>query len=176
MKVFWTCAVAFLLILGTAGPSDAEDAETFASLGAVRVLGDGPPSLNFGLGVFDMLDDDDSVAGQIEWRFGDKLGFAGPLAGLIANADGGFFGYIGLYADLAAGKFVITPHTGFGAYEQGDSNDLGGVFEFYSSLTVACRLEDRSQVGIRFGHISNANLHERNPGTDLLMLQYRLSF
>lgn len=176
MKVFQTCAIFFLLILGTAGPSNAEEAETFAHIGAVRVLGDGPPSLNLGLGVFDMFDDDDAVAGQVEWRFGDKFGFAGPLAGLIVNADGGFFGYAGLYADLAVGRFVISPQTGFGAYEEGKSNDLGGVFEFYSAITLARRLEDRSHVGIRFGHISNADLHNRNPGTDLLMLLYRLYF
>lgn len=176
MKMFWAFAICFLLVLGPVNPAPAEGEEVFAKLGAVKVLGDAPSSLNLGLGVFDMFDGDDSVAGQLEWRFGDKLGFVGPLAGLVANADGGLFGYVGLYADLAVGKFVVTPHTGFGAYEQGNSNDLGGVFEFYSSLTLGYRLEEHSQVGIRFGHISNADLHERNPGTDLLLLQYRLHF
>jgi hypothetical protein len=176
MKLIWTFILCLFLIPGVADSVLAQEEEVFKSLGAVKVLGDAPPSLNLGLGVFDMFDDDDSVAAQVEWRFGDKLGFVGPLAGMIANADGGIFGYVGLYTDLAVGKFVITPHTGFGAYEQGNSNDLGGVFEFYSSLTVAYRLENRSQVGIRFGHISNADLHDKNPGTDLLLLQYRHPF
>ena len=176
MKPVRTLILCFLLIPGFADSVLAQEEEVFKTFGAVKVLGDAPSSLNLGLGAFDMFDDDDSVAGQIEWRFGDKLGFAGPLAGMVANADGGVFGYLGLYTDLAVGKFVITPHTGFGAYEQGNSNDLGGVFEFYSSLTVAYRLESRSQVGLRFGHISNADLHERNPGTDLLLVQYRILF
>ena len=175
MKPVRTLILCFLLIPGFADSVLAQE-EVFKTFGAVKVLGDAPSSLNLGLGSFDMFDDDDAVAGQIEWRFGDKLGFAGPLAGVVANADGGVFGYVGLYADLAVGRFVISPQTGFGAYERGGSNDLGGVFEFYSALTVGCKLEDRSQLGIRFGHISNGDLHKKNPGTDLLLVQYRILF
>lgn len=168
--------VCFFLLLGTATPSPGEDSEIFSEFGALKVLGDGPSSLNLGLGVWDVFRDYEAVGGHIEWQFGEKLGFVGPLAGVIANTDGGYLVHAGLYADLAVGEFVITPHTGIGAYEEGDSRDLGGVFEFYSSLTIGYRLDDRAQVGIRFGHISNADLHDRNPGTDMILLNYRHLF
>lgn len=176
MKFSWAFAIGFLLILGTAHSAPAEEEEVYARVGGVNVLGDAPSSLNLALGSFDMFDDDDSVTGLLEWRFGRKLGFAGPLTGMVANNDGALFGYVGLYADFSVGKLLISPHTGFGAYERGKSEDLGGVFEFFSSLTVARRLENLSEIGIRLGHISNADLHDRNPGTDLLLLQYRIPF
>jgi len=176
MRRVWTCILCFLLISGIADSVPAQEEEVYKHIGAVDVLGDGPSSLNLGLGVFDMLDEDDSATGLIEWRFGDKLGFIGPLAGVIANVDGGLLGYAGVYTDLVIGKVVISPQTGVAAYEQGDSKNLGGVFEFFSALTVSYRLENDSQVGIRYGHSSNADLYNKNPGTDLLLLQYRIPF
>jgi hypothetical protein len=173
MKSLSAVLVALFLIFGFADPTLAsETEEVFGRLGAVELLGDGPNRLNFGLGVFDMLDDDDSVAGAIEARLGNKLGFVGPLAGIVANADGGILGYAALYVDAAVANLLISLQTGVGAYEQGNSNDLGGTLEFHSALTLAYRFENRSQLGLRLGHISNLNLHDKNPGTDLLLLHY----
>lgn len=177
MKFLSTVALTLFLLFGFVGHTLAsETEEVFGRLGAIKVLGDGPHHLAFGLGVFDMLDDDSSVAGAIEGRCGNKLGFIGPLAGIISNADGDFLGYAGLYADFAIGDLIISPQTGVGAYEHGDGNDLGGTLEFYSALTVSYRFEDRSQLGMRIGHISNFNLYDNNPGTDLLLLHYGIAF
>lgn len=177
MKSMSAVVLTLFLLFGFAGYTLAgETEEVFGRLGAAELLGDGPHRFIFGLGVFDMLDDDDSVAGEIEARCGNKLGFIGPLAGIVANVDGGILGYAGLYADVAVGDLLISPQTGVGAYEQGDSNNLGGTLEFYSALALSYRFENRSQLGFRLGHISNADLHDKNPGTDLLFLQYGIAF
>lgn len=166
-----------ILLLGICASATAgETEETFGRLGVLKVLGDGPNRINLAAGAFDMFDDDDSVVGQIEWRFGKKLGFIGPLAGLLANTEGGVMGYAGIYADLVVGSIIVSPQTGVGAYENGNSNDLGGALEFISGLTLSYQFENRTRLGVRIEHISNANIHETNPGADLLLLNYDIAF
>ena len=177
MKSMPVIVLTLLLTFGfSAQTSAGETDQVFGRLGSIEVLGDAPHHLTFGLGVFDMLDDDSSVAGAIEGRSGNKLGFIGPLAGIIGNVDGDILGYAGFYADFAIGDLIISPQTGVGAYEHGDGNDLGGTLEFFSALTVSHRFENRSQLGMRIGHISNLNLYDKNPGTDLLLLHYGIAF
>jgi hypothetical protein len=143
----------------------------------MHLEGDGPHYLNLAVGSFEGFDDhDDSIAGQVEVRFGKKILHIGPLAGVHANLDGGIFGYAGLYLDLALGPFVLSPQTSIGAYEKGDSKELGGVFQFMSGLGLSWEFADRSRLGIRYQHISNANLHDRNPGADILLLNYGIAF
>lgn len=156
----------------TAPPLAAESARH-----GVRLLGDGPHYLNLAAGSFEGFDDhDDSIAGQVELRFGKKLFRVGPLAGVQANLDGGLFGYAGIYLDLALGSFVLSPQTSIGAYEKGDSKELGGTFQFMSGLGLSWEFADCSRLGFRYQHISNANLHDKNPGADILLLNYGIAF
>jgi hypothetical protein len=178
MKSFCIAVLALMLTLGGAGLARAAQAqEVFATGGGLRLLGDGPHYLNLSAGVFEYNDDqDESAAGQIEWRFGGKLGFVGPLLGVMANADGGVIGYAGLYLDLAAGPFVLTPQTGVGAYEQGSSQDLGGTLEFISGATLAYQFDNLARLGVRYEHISNADLHDENPGGEVLLVNLGIPF
>lgn len=144
---------------------------------------DGPNILQLGVGGFDLVGEDDdgveknrSAAGLVELRFGDRLFHIGPALGVLANVDGGVYGYGGLYADLSLGNFIITPLGAVGAYHQGDSKDLGGVLEFRASITVAYAFANGSRLGIQVGHISNAYLHNRNPGEEDAFLTYALAF
>ena len=82
----------------------------------------------------------------------------------MGNTDGGAFGYGGMYADLTYGNLVITPLLGAGVYAEGDSKDLGGVFEFRSELGVACQFHDGTRLGLRIAHLSNAGIYHSNPG------------
>lgn len=142
----------------------------------IRLENDGPHYLNLAVGTFEAFDDtDDSLAGQIEFRYGKKLYRVGPLAGIYANLDGGVFGYAGLYVDLAMGSFVLSPQTSIAAFEQGRSKDLGGTFQFMSGLGLSWEFADHSRLGFRYQHISNANLHDKNPGADILLLNYGIA-
>ena len=93
---------------------------------------------------------------------------------MLANTDGGVFGYGGVYIDLTWGDIVITPLVGLGGYAEGDSKDLGGVFQFLASGTVAYVFPNGSRLGVRLGHLSNAGIHDDNPGEEDLMLTYSL--
>jgi hypothetical protein len=144
--------------------------------GGTHLVGEGPHYLNLAVGSFEAFDDrDETVAGQVEFRFGQKLLYVGPLLGVLANDDGGFIGYAGIYLDLALGDFILSPQTGVGAYERGISKDLGGTFEFISALGLSYQFADRSRLGLRYEHISNGNLHDMNPGADIFLLNYGMA-
>jgi hypothetical protein len=147
------------------------------------VLGQEASQLEIGIGVFDVFKDvvftDDrenrSAAARLELRGGHKVVVLGPAIGVMANTDGGVFGYGGVYIDVAWGDVLITPLVGLGGYAEGGSKDLGGVFQFLASGTVAYAFPNGSRLGIRLSHLSNASIHH-NPGVEDLMLIYSLPF
>lgn len=145
-------------------------------LGPVAVHGSEPHLLQAGAGAFDFDDDDVAAAINAEFRFGRKLLVIGPALGLLANSDGGIFGYAAGYIDLSWGPVYLTPTLGFGGYRQGSSKDLGGVFQFRQTLELTWRFEGGSRLGIRAAHISNAGIHDDNPGTEELYLTYAIPF
>ena len=145
----------------------------FARLGPVVVHGNEADNLLLGAGVFD-LRHHASAAGTIEYRFGRKVFVVGPTLGLMANTDGALFGYVGAYGDLSYKKLYITPQLAMGGYHQGSSQDLGGVFQFREALDIAWRFDNGHRVGIRAAHISNADIHDINPGEEEVFLTYSL--
>jgi len=122
--------------------------------------------------------DDGDGAGEanLELRFGKKYFFVGPLIGGLANTDGAFYGYAGFYSDLSYRKLVITPVAAMGGYHQGSSRNLGGVFTFRLAVNFAYQITERARVGIRLGHLSNANVHDKNPGEDEALATFAIGF
>ncbi len=177
-------AVACGIQAGAAAGREADGQRVFHRLGPVAVLGDGPHYVDVGLGVFDVFegvvftDDEEnrSAAGRVELRLGEKLYFIGPAVGLMANTDGGVFGYVGMYADLTYGDIVITPFAGPGGYAEGGSKDLGGVFQFRTGVTVAYAFAGGSRLGIHLGHLSHAGINGSNPGEEDVFITYALPF
>ena len=153
---------------------------------AAPALAQDPDLLSVSAGAFDFDDYENEAAElRVEYRSGWKiLGFEfgpvfrgiGPMVGLMANTDGGVFGYGGIYSDIQFGeRVVLFPSVALGGYNEGDSRDLGGVFQFQLGLTAAYRFEDDSSLGITFAHISNASIHDKNPGVESLLLTYTIS-
>lgn len=165
--------VLAVVLSSASGVARADDPGTtaFAQLGPIVIHGNETDNLLLGAGAFD-LRDETSPAGTIEYRFGRKVLLAGFSFGLVANTDGGLYGYAALYSDLSYGKFYLTPQIGMGGYHEGDSTDLGGVFQFRLSLDLAYRFDSGHRLGMRAGHISNANVNERNPGEEEIFLTY----
>jgi lipid A 3-O-deacylase len=147
----------------------------FFELGPLVVHGDEADALMLGLGAFDPFDNGSAAGATLEYRLGRKLFVIGPAIGGIANSDGGLFGYFGLYADLSIGPFYFTPQLGLGAYHQGDSRDLGGVFQFRETVELSYRFANGHRLGARVAHISNADIHERNPGEEECYLTYAVA-
>jgi hypothetical protein len=94
--------------------------------------------------------------------------------GVMANTDGGVFGYGGIYADIKYRNLVATPFFTVGGYHQGGSKDLGGTFQFRSGMTFAYQFNRGSRLGVRFAHISNASIYDNNPGENEVLLTYAI--
>ncbi|HWG78199.1 MAG TPA: acyloxyacyl hydrolase [Stellaceae bacterium] len=171
-----TLAVALLCGLG-AGAAAAETGSAPLQIGSAQLAGDEASYLDLGLGSFGSGAGHlapQSAEGRIELRYGRKLFYLGPALGLLANTKGGVFGYGGLYADVHLGDVVITPFGGIGGYDRGNGERLGGTFEFRLSLAAAYEFANRSRVGVQYAHISNASIHEINPGDNELLVTYSL--
>ena len=140
-----------------------------------QLLGDEPSYLDLGVGAFDIQGHRESPTtfeGRVEFRYGQKLFFIGPTAGVLANAQGGIFGYAGFYADIAWWRLVLTPLAAMGAYHRGGSEDLGGVFQFRIGAKLAYEFDNNQRLGAEFVHISNAGIHKRNPGDNEILATY----
>lgn len=147
------------------------------ALGPFGLAGDEPSYLDFGAGAFDIQSHRESSPepeGRIEFRYGKKLFYLGPAIGLLGTTQGGIFGYAGIYADLAFGRFVLTPLAAAGVYHHGGGEDLGGVFQFRLSADLAYAFDNQTRLGVQFAHISSASINNRNPGDNELLLTYAI--
>jgi lipid A 3-O-deacylase len=164
-------ALPLVLAAVSAGPSMAQSTPPRP----LQIMGDEPSYIDLAAGAFDIQGHRESPTapeGRVEFRFGQKLLYFGPAAGILANTQGGFFGYAGFYADFAWDRFVLTPLGAFGAYHRGGSEDLGGVFQFRISANLAYELDNSQRLGVTFAHISNAGIHKRNPGDNEILATY----
>lgn len=170
--VAWTTASFCLLVSG-----GAQAANESYRLGPLEVARSGPDRPVLGVGAYDFPHDEDpSFAANPEYRFGERLFGIAPALGLDVNADGGLYGYLGLHADIAIGRIVITPMLAAGGYRQGDSLDLGGVFQFREALGVAYEFDNAIRLGVRITHLSNADIYDANPGVEELFATLSVPF
>ena len=135
-----------------------------------------PAFVTFGLGIFDINDDETTAELRAEYRSDLRLWKIGPMGGVSGNIDGGIYGFGGIFLDIYFGRrFVLTPNFAVGLYGEGDSKDLGDIIEFRSGVELAYRFDDRSRLGVAFHHLSNAGIGDTNPGTETLVLNYSVS-
>ena len=146
-------------------------------LSAVAAKAEDPAFVTLGIGGFDATQrDDQAVDFRLEYRH-KKVWLFKPWVGLEATSDGAVYGLAGILVDLFFGRrIVVTPSFGAGLYHDGGGKDLGGTVEFRSQIEVAYRFNDRSRLGIALGHISNADLGEDNPGTEIINIYYSIPF
>jgi lipid A 3-O-deacylase len=171
----FAAGVALAFLVG--GAARGQSVASGPAIGPLHLAGDEPSYLDFGVGAFNIQDHNYSPAtgeGRIEFRYGKKLFYLAPALGLLANAQGGVFGYAGVYTDLVFGRFVLTPLGAVGGYHRGGSEDLGGTFQFRLSANLAYELDDHSRIGLQFAHISNADIHNLNPGDNELLVTYAI--
>lgn len=179
MRIVYLLLVLAIVCLPHYAIAGAEAAAVFYQLGDWQLYGDGPGYLDLGIGAFDVTEGSGgqaSAAARLEFRFGKKLGFIGPAVGLLANTDGGWFGYGGIYADIVYKSLVITPLLAAGGFEEGCGKDLGGTFQFRSALGLAWQFANGARLGLQAAHISNADLHERNPGEEDFLVTFAWPF
>ena len=132
--------------------------------------------LSLGVGYYDINDNEDAADFRVEYRWDEQLLWViEPWVGVEATSDGAFYGVAGLLADIQIGDhFLITPSFGAGLYTDGDGKDLGNTVEFRSQLELGYLFDNNHRIGIAGGHISNAGLGDRNPGTEILNVYYHI--
>lgn len=169
-----TGMLVLLALLGLGGGAALAQSPSPADR-ELQLLGDEPSYLDLGAGAFDIQGHREAPTapeGRVEFRYGQKFLYFGPLAGVLANTQGGVFGYAGFYTEAAWGRIVLTPVGALGFYHRGGSEDLGGVFQFRTSASLAYEFDGGSRLGVQFAHISNAGLHKRNPGDNEMLATY----
>ena len=114
----------------------------------------------------------------------DNFFYLKPFAGIELTSDKAFYIISGIYLEDNLGKLMsgkenkwnFTPSFGFGYYDDGDGKKLGNNIEFRTTLEVSYQLENEDRIGISFGHISNANIGNKNPGVEIISLSYQKPF
>jgi hypothetical protein len=136
--------------------------------------GDDPSFLTISGGWFDMNRQKDQAAEfRLEYRSDYKMWIFKPFGGVMGTSTGAGYLFAGVLIDVFLGnRWVVTPSFAPGWYIKGGGYDLGYPLEFRSQLELAYRFDNRSRLGVSFGHMSNASLGDKNPGTESLMLNY----
>jgi hypothetical protein len=129
------------------------------------------PELAVSAGAYDIAKTK-SIEGGLEYRFPSRAWGLVPMAGVTATEDGAFWGYGGLRRPFRVGPaWRVTPGFAVSLYEEGSTGkDLGGPIEFRSSLELSRRFAGGSSLALAVYHLSNAGIHDDNPGSNSVVL------
>ena len=152
----------------------------------------------FAIGIFDVKfdgsDTNESTDFRYERRFDntildigpkeDNFFFLKPFAGIEVTSDSASYFLTGIYLEDNLGQlftgntnnYIITPSFGFGIYDDGSGKKLGNDIQFRTTLEFSFELKNKNRIGLSFGHISNANLGDKNPGAEIISLSYQVPF
>ena len=88
------------------------------------------------------------------------------------------WGWKNMQSWIASGvdNYLFTPSFGIGYYDDGSGKKLGNEIQFRTTLEFSYELENKNRIAISFGHISNANLGDKNPGVEILSLNYQIPY
>lgn len=135
-----------------------------------------PNMVKLGVGYSHLFDKDESdkITGLIEYNWGHEyaLGLS-PFAAFQADVDGAMWAGLGLDRDFrVTDKIIFTPSFAPGLYRDGGGYDLGGALEFRTGVELAYEFPTKGRAAVQLSHMSNANIYDENPGTNLLTLNY----
>ena len=152
----------------------------------------------YGIGIYDVKFDGSSSNYATDLRFErrfantlidigpeeDNVFYLKPLVGIEVTTDSAFYILGGIYLEDNLGKLItgeenkwnFTPSFGLGYYEDGNGKKLGNNIEFRTTLEFSYQLNNMDRIGISLGHISNANIGNKNPGAEIISLSYQKPF
>lgn len=171
VKKFMLLAGAGLLCFGVSQPAFAQNLES----------GD-KGHLSFGIGYFDVLDDESAADLRLEYRSGQDLWTENlhPWIGLEGTSEGSLWGGAGLLYDIALDEeqsIYLTPSFGGGFYTKGGGDlDLDYPLQFRTQLELSYEFTSRDRIGVAVNHLSNAGLGDSNPGTEVLSVYWHVPF
>jgi len=152
----------------------------------------------FGIGIYDVKFDGSSSNYATDIRFErrfdntlvdigpeeDNFFYLKPFAGIEVTTDSALYVLGGIYLEDNLGKLLtgnqnkwnFTPSFGLGYYDDGDGKKLGNKLEFRTTVEMSYQLKNDDRIGISLGHISNANIGNKNPGVEIISLSYQKPF
>tara|TARA_B100001250_G_scaffold385962_1_gene382092 strand:- start:564 stop:1097 length:534 start_codon:yes stop_codon:yes gene_type:complete len=152
----------------------------------------------FGLGIYDIKFDGSSSNHATDIRYErrfdntiidigpkeDNFFYLKPFIGIEATTDSAFYFLGGIYLEDNLGKLLtgkenkwnFTPSFGLGYYDDGNGKKLGNKLEFRTTLELSYQLNNNDRIGFSLGHISNANIGNKNPGVEIISLSYQKPF
>ena len=152
----------------------------------------------FGIGFYDVKFDggekDQATDFRYERRFNYSLLEIGPddydffnlkpFAGFETTSDFANYFILGVYLEdnvgtLVTGKksnYTFTPSFGAGYYEDGDGKKLGHDIELRTTFELSYQFKNENRIGVSFGHISSANIGDKNPGVEILSFSYQIPY
>ena len=152
----------------------------------------------FGIGFYDVKFDGSSSNQATDFRYERRFGntlfdigpeednffYLKPFAGIELTSDSASYFIAGIYLEdnlgqLFAGKenqINFTPSFGLGYYDDGNGKKLGNKLEFRTTLELSYQLDNDDRIGFSLGHISNANIGNKNPGVEVISFSYQKPF
>ena len=152
----------------------------------------------FGIGIYDVKFDgsenDTATDFRYERRFNNSLLEIGPesenffylkpFAGLETTSDSAIYFIGGIYLEDNLGtlfvgeksNLIFTPSFGGGFYDDGHGKKLGNNIEFRTTFELSYQLKNNNRIGFSFGHISNVNIGNKNPGVEIISLSHQVPF
>ena len=152
----------------------------------------------FGIGIYDVKFDGSSSNNATDFRYErrfdnsiidigpkkDNFFYMKPFAGIELTSDSAFYLISGIYLEDNLGELMtgeennwnFTPSFGLGYYDDGNGKKLGNKVEFRTTLEFSYQLTNKDRIGISLGHISNANIGNKNPGAEIISISYQKPF
>jgi hypothetical protein len=162
-------AAAFTFVAGATSSAQAEE------LAATQ-----PSHLYVGAGFFDVGDSSEEASAVFDVGYIPDYNLIWnirPLVGAFVNTDGAVYGHVGFSRSIFfTDNFLTRLQVGFGAYGEGNSKDLGQVFEFREQIEFGWQFDNGDMISAYFWHLSNAGISEDNPGVNAAGLHYSMSF
>jgi len=152
----------------------------------------------FGIGFYDVKFDGSSSNQATDFRYERRFGntlfdigpeednffYLKPFAGIELTSDSASYIIAGIYLEDNLGQLftgeesnlIFTPSFGAGYYDDGDGKKLGNKIEFRTTLEISYELKNKNRIAGSFGHISNANIGNKNPGVEIISFSYQIPF
>jgi|TARA_B110000914_G_scaffold194183_1_gene182164 lipid A 3-O-deacylase len=152
--------------------------------GETQTISESDNEYNFYTGTFDVIDkegDDKSklfgMQHKSENLFRDTaLGKFSPVSGGFVTGKSSVYLYTGVEAEYELGPLKIIPSFAPGYYEAGDGKKLGSALEFKSEIKFNFDIFKDSKIGYSYGHISNNDWGDINPGVNNQQISFSKNF
>ena len=152
----------------------------------------------FGIGLYDIKFDGSSTNQATDLRYErrfdkvlvdigpqeDNFFYLKPFAGIETTSESAYYILGGVYLEDNLGslftgkksKYIFTPSFGGGYYDDGNGKKLGNTIEFRTTIEISYEMKNNNRIGLSFGHISNANIGNKNPGVEIISLSFQIPY